>query len=478
MKNLFLFLLSYFFPIKKNKIFQLNDLIFYDPVSNLECNETNYWTFYNQNTTCYRFLSIEVNDTSNKKNIKLILDHDIESDTFINAKKVLYKKTSNWKKEILNIKLISQNQLSTVLKTNEEPSLKNPKIKAPFNGHLFCNTKIFLNKKEYNIGGYWTETLYNENNNYAFALTDEGYNSIININEKKGIRPVITIEKKYLNNPKFFSNITDIFYKEKSTEFFKYPSENKTYEGYYYGDLQGFSITNNLFIFHSSNDSNPYKGILYIYSGENYKKLTKIKYGLTGHGNGIAYNNIKNTIIIASANIYKNTLEYSLPDLKLINNFTKGFCGIGYDYNNNLYVGYIDRRVYFLDINSLNEIYTFDLTNFETTQDLEYYNGYVFFATSNFFAGDFFQKYSFYKENSSIIYVYNAKIENGKPSKNFGMIEDILYIEPFGEIEAIEFLNGFMYYGFGRRKEDKFFPYNFYKVNYEKFINYTKLKRN
>ena len=39
-----------------------------------------------------------------------------------------------------------------------------------------------------------------------------------------GIRPVITIGKKYLNNPKFFSNITDIFYKEKSTEFFKYPS--------------------------------------------------------------------------------------------------------------------------------------------------------------------------------------------------------------------------------------------------------------
>ena len=58
------------------------------------------------------------------------------------------------------------------------------------------------------------------------------------------------------------------------------------------------------------------------------------------------------------------------------------------------------------------------------------------------------------------------------------MIADILYIEPMGEIEAIEFLNGFMYYGFGRRKEDKFFPYNFYKVNYEKFINYTKLKRN
>jgi len=161
-----------------------------------------------------------------------------------------------------------------------------------------------------------------------------------------------------------------------------------------------------------------------------------------------------------------------------MNNFNKGFCGIGFDYINNLYVSYIDRRIYFLDTKKLEEIYSFDLTNFETTQDLEYYNGYIFFSTSNFFAGDLFQEYSFYKENSSIIYVYNAKIENGKPSKNFGMIADILYIEPMGEIEAIEFSNGFMYYGFGKRKEDWYNPYYFYKVNYKIFLNYTKLKLN
>ena len=476
MWSILLFFLYYFFPNEEYKVFQLNDLIFYDPISNSECNETNYWTPYNQETTCYRFLSITLNDSSSEKSIKLILDHDLSSDSFHNSKKVLKEKTSDWK-NIIDINLIEQKTLFEVLKSKEEPSLNKPNIKAPFNGHLFCNTKIIVNKTEYNVKGYWTETLYKENNSFAYALTDDGYNSLININEKRGIRPVITIEKKFLNNPKLFSNITNIF-NETTTEFFKYQSENKTYDNFYYGDLQGFTLTNELFIFHSSNDSNPYKGVLYIYGGKNYSVLLKVKYGYTGHGNGIAYNRIKNTILVASTNIYKNTLEYSIPDLKLMNNFTKGFCGIGFDYINNLYVSYIDRRIYFLDTKKLEEKYSFDLTNFETTQDLEYYNGYVFFSTSNFFAGDLFQEYSFYKENSSIIYVYNAKIENGKPSKNFGMIADILYIEPMGEIEAIEFLNGFIYYGFGKRKEDWYNPYYFYKVNYQLFLNYTKLKLN
>ena len=58
------------------------------------------------------------------------------------------------------------------------------------------------------------------------------------------------------------------------------------------------------------------------------------------------------------------------------------------------------------------ELYSFDLTNFETTQDIEYYNGYVYFVTTNFFAGDYFQKYSFYNEGSNIIYVFSSLFKN------------------------------------------------------------------
>ncbi len=44
-------------------------------------------TPYNQETTCYRFLSITLNDSSSEKSIKLFLDHDLSSDSFLDSKK-------------------------------------------------------------------------------------------------------------------------------------------------------------------------------------------------------------------------------------------------------------------------------------------------------------------------------------------------------------------------------------------------------
>ena len=476
MKIIFVFIfLFYASGLKFNQKYNLNDLIFYDPVFNLDCKENNYWTIFNPNTTCYKFLSVSIEDTSESETIELILDHDLTSEIFEKSKEALKKYTLNWK-NIINIQLISQQKLFEVLKSEEQPTLKKFKIQAPYNGHLFTNTKTYNNKNLYSVGGFWTKDICLENNSFAYALTDDGYNSLININEKLGIRPVIKIEKKYIYSTKLFSNITNLFL-ESSTKWVKYPAQDKSYYGYYYGNLQGFAVTNDYLIFHSANDSNPYYGLLYMYSGNNkeYKSLKKVNYGLTGHGNGLAFNNRKNTILVASANYYQNTLEYDLEDLNLINNFTKGFCGIGYDYNNDLYVGYIDRRVYFIDTNTFEEIYSFDLTNFETTQDIEYYNGYVYFITTNFFAGDEFQKYSFYKEVSNIIYVYNAIFENGKPSKKFGMLEDILYLESLGELEAIEFIDEKVFFGFGRRNSDRNYPYYFYNSDIFDLLKYTKI---
>ena len=146
MLKIILFLFScYLSEYNDNKRFNLNDLIFYDPISNLDCKEKNYWTPFNTNTTCFKFLSITNNDTTNSITIDLILDHDLTSETFAKAKEVLQFYTSNWK-NILNIDLISQKRLFEVLKSEQEPNLFNPEIKAPYNGHLFTNTKIINNK--------------------------------------------------------------------------------------------------------------------------------------------------------------------------------------------------------------------------------------------------------------------------------------------------------------------------------------------
>ena len=211
MLKIILFLFSCYLSVyNDNKRFNLNDLIFYDPISNLDCKEKNYWTPFNTNTTCFKFLSITNNDTTNSNTIDLILDHDLTSETFAKAKEVLQFYTSNWK-NILNIDLISQKRLFEVLKSEQEPNLFKPEIKAPYNGHLFTNTKIINNKNIYNVGGYWTKDLYEEDTNFAYALTSDGYNSLVDVNKKLGIRPIIKIEKKFIYNIKLFFNIIDLF---------------------------------------------------------------------------------------------------------------------------------------------------------------------------------------------------------------------------------------------------------------------------
>ena len=108
MSLLLIILISLFISfVKGKKQYNLNDLIFYDPVTNSNCNENNYWTIFNQETTCYRFFSLSIDDTNESETLELILDHDLTSDTFEKAKEILQNYTLNWK-NTKKIELISQ----------------------------------------------------------------------------------------------------------------------------------------------------------------------------------------------------------------------------------------------------------------------------------------------------------------------------------------------------------------------------------
>ena len=76
--------------------YSADDYIFFDPISTNTCNEKNYWTYYNQNTTCFRFMVLNNNDNTTNTTIKLLLDHDLGADTFANYKTVLNNNTANW----------------------------------------------------------------------------------------------------------------------------------------------------------------------------------------------------------------------------------------------------------------------------------------------------------------------------------------------------------------------------------------------
>ena len=52
--------------------YNLSTFFFFDPISNIPCTEKNYWTPFNKDTSCYRWISITYPDTNISK-IKLLL---------------------------------------------------------------------------------------------------------------------------------------------------------------------------------------------------------------------------------------------------------------------------------------------------------------------------------------------------------------------------------------------------------------------
>ena len=52
--------------------YNLSTFFFFDPISNTPCTEKNYWTPFDKDTSCYRWISITCPDTNISK-IKLLL---------------------------------------------------------------------------------------------------------------------------------------------------------------------------------------------------------------------------------------------------------------------------------------------------------------------------------------------------------------------------------------------------------------------
>ena len=92
-----LFSLLLIFTIQSYPVYKLDKMFFFDPVTLKTCNETDYWTPFNQKTTCYRFVNLEKEDKNDKSKIRVMLDHNIALSTFSDYEQVLKSSTSNWK---------------------------------------------------------------------------------------------------------------------------------------------------------------------------------------------------------------------------------------------------------------------------------------------------------------------------------------------------------------------------------------------
>ena len=475
-KLIFVFIFLINIPLLiENKVFKQNNFLFFDPVTEIPCNETNYWTPFNQNTTCYRFVSLTSDDSETNNKIKIMLDHNIGVSNYSSYKKVLKKKTKNWSRYNGTVQIIDQSTIFKIMKYTTKPK-KSSLSKPPYKiGHYLSNSHYILKGKTVNERGYWTKNAFNIN--YIYAIDENGNNILTSPLRKMGIRPVLEIEKSLLVSDSGLIDISDII---KKGEIIQYQHENIKYDGLIYKQLQGFTVTKDKLIFMSSNNNNRPKSIMYSYKLNDLKNLYKKEYGTTGHGNGMTYNSKTDKVLVVGPFNYSKVYMYNGQTLAKEKEYPKEnypkFIAIGYDYNDDLYVGHCSRKIFLADTNQMKKLYEFDISIFEAGQDLEYYNGYTFYCTTDLSAPSKYQSYSFYKKLDNIIYVYDTNLDKDKnPSKNFGRLKYRLFISGLGELEGISFRGGYVYFGFSPHTLSNY-SYVFYKVEYKLFEKEIKRK--
>ena len=450
--------------------FKQNAFFFFDPVSSTPCNEKNYWTPFDQSTTCFRFVSITPNDSTNNEKIKIMLDHNIGTSTYSDYKTVLKEKTSNWIRYKGNIDIIDEGTISKLMVYTEKPTLKTP-VKPEYKiGHYCSNSDYIIKGKKVNEKGYWTKNLLSVN--AVFAIDENGKNIVVHVSTILGIRPVLDIEKSLLVADSGVIDITNLIKKSSKIQ---YDHESKKYDGNVYKQLQGFTVTKDKLVFISSNNNNRASSVLYSYKLNDLNNLYKKEYNTFGHGNGMTYNSKLNKVLIAGPYEYEKVYLYNGNTLEKEKEYPKGdypvYNAIGYDDNDDLYVGHYGKRIFLADTTKMSKLYEFGLAMYEAGQDLEYHNGYVFYCTSDLGAPSKYQTYSFYKKGDNIIYVYDMKLdENKNPTKNFGRLVARLYTTGIGELESVSFRDGYIYFGIaphsllGLGKS-----YVFYKTEYKVF---------
>lgn len=429
--------------------------VYYDPVNNSTCNENNYWTKYNSNTTCYRFTVIDkINDK-----LKIMLDHNISTAVYNDYPAELANTTLKWKEYNNDIDIIDENDVKNYMELTQLPTRTKKEFGKPW---IF-----FVTEFDNTLDDFWIKGDYSEDSNYAYKYSHNGYNEVSEKSKNLGIRPVITvdIEKIYTTSKSQILPTNQ----ENANLVTEYSSN--TYPG-----LQGFTITSdNRLVFYVTNNGDNI-GRLSITESNNFSKISKEIYldssnnsderTNIGHGNDMTFNSKTNKIIITRTNSsgkydYLNQYATDLKFEKQIKNENNN-SGIAYDQQNNYYFGRgANNQVVVLNEN-FEKVNSFTLIASETNQGIEYHDGYLFLTTSYTHDDDYY---------SSIIYVYNVKYNNGTPSKDFGKFVKKLYIpKNYGEIESISFNNNKVFFGFSNwpvKESTDEYGYKWYSVPYE-----------
>ena len=466
--------------------------VYYDPVNHSSCNESNYWTPFSQNTTCYRWFLIE-EDSSSQSTLKLILDHNLTTSTWDNLQNTLSSSTNDWT-GINNIAIMTESQarIAMQIQNQDPPTLSSDGAGSYTSSsisptgstgvslklyRLATSSLYFNNGARYTTGGFWLNDYTTDPNGekWGYEITEYGNNKLAKANGARGVRPIIVLPKNatgltHESSPKNISNNASTYYE----------SGQISYNSNTFSQLQGFTFAGNNLIFFANNDNSSSSGLVSNINSSGGVAGRKFLEG-AGHGNDMTYNTKTGQVLLTGPNSYgeiwaldKNTLE---PDQgATINSNQIGFKSsvIGYDEFHNYLVLSRGLTAYIIDSN-YNTLYTIDMPHDATPAGIEYHNGYIYQASwesvacRNHNIGVYKLGYQMYCSSlpgttdvkgggSSIINVYNAKLNSdGTPSAGFGRrVKKLIipYATKFGELETVSFNDDKMYLGFSSRYQD------------------------
>jgi hypothetical protein len=457
--------------------YSIGEHVYYDPVNGSTCNYKNYWTPFDTSGTCYRFLVIK-NSSASSDTVKLMLDHNYTTDTYANYKTVLTTIKSSWTSYSGSVSILSEDDIYDLMQLSEKPVVDGGTVvgAASFDS-LRENSLYYKGGTKHNSGGFWTSTLVASDNSYAYAVTENARNNVVDVTKKRGIRPVITVDKSLVTDEKAAVNITS---KIKLSNKYKYLDQ--TFDGYTYKQMQGFTMAGDKLFFYSSNNSNSEKGLVFGYGGSGYTTSLGYYYGATGHGNDMTYNSKTGKILLVGPNSYKEIWQfdpstftkgsekvYTTYDASSSNDLGLTFSGIGYNKTDNYYYAKGGINVYTTDTSFTGIMDSFSAPKTQTGQGVEFNNGYMYVTT--FESGSCPSTYELYCDTSdpysAIIYVYNAKYNSdGNPSPNFGKLVGRFYIDGgIGELETVSFDDSKMYFGFATQHFDSTYTYQIYSTD-------------
>ena len=249
------------------------------------------------------------------------------------------------------------------MKYTNKPT-KNSSVSPPIILPYYCSNSFYRNRDKYVYeNGYWTNTIYDKNTSYAIDLICK--NMISLKTNKYGIRPVLNIKKSLLVPDSGVIPITDIITNGTKIDF---EYDKTLYDGFIFKGLQGFTVTKDKLVFMCASGNIIENSVMHSYYLNNLSKLYKRKYNKTGHGNGMTYNSKTNKVLLVGPGSYNIVFEYKGQTLEKEKEYSyptfPKSSAIGYNYDNDLYIGKGVGSLFLLITTDFKKVYEFSYFTF------------------------------------------------------------------------------------------------------------------